>query len=221
MPGWGGEGPPHLQGSGRLGSEGNTALTTLPLLPPSRPPLATPAPGALGRSPPPRLAGAGSGAGRRPTRSPLPRSLPPLGRIRSRHLAQCSRPCEGGSWPQPPRLLTQASTPRVRCLLQEAFPDPTALWLPATMPAGGPSTPPNAPCRCQGNPGVMGGLSGLALNRTLSPPPRHQVLTWKMEGLALGREPRGPPRKHPKGSLHEKGCLQGHPWGGKPQGPAG
>lgn len=67
-----------------------------------------------GQSPPPRLAGAvhGAGAWEGGLRGHLwPEACLPGRWIRAQHLAPCSRPCEGGSWPQPPGLLNQASTP--------------------------------------------------------------------------------------------------------------
>lgn len=198
-----------------MGSEGNTALTTLPLLPPSPPPLATPAPGALGRSPPPRLAGAGSGAGRRPRGHPCPGACHPW-----------AGSCVQGPVRVAPGFSLPGCSPRlphlrVRCLLQEAFPDPTALWLPATMPAGGPSAPPNTPCRCQGNPGATGGWSGLALNRTLFPPQGIKFSPGKWKAWHRGENPRVPHRNTPRALCMRKFAFRVTRGGGKPRGPAG
>lgn len=115
----------------------------------------TPAPGTLGPSPPPRPAEAISGA--RDWEGNLgghlwPGSCLPACWIRARHFAPCSRPCEGGSWPQPPRLFEQASRPaestassRKPSLIPPSF----ASQSPCQHSAGDLCSPPKTPHRSQ------------------------------------------------------------------------
>lgn len=158
-----GSGSPHLEGPG-----GSTALTVHPPAPPLP---ATPAPGTLGPSPPPRPAEAVSGA--RPWEGSLgghlwPGACLPVGWIPARHFAPYSRPWEGGSWPQPPRRFKQVSTPaestassRKPSLIPPSF----ASQSPCQHSAGDLSSPPKIPHRSQIYRRTMGEWGAAGLQR--------------------------------------------------------